>query len=254
MPENTAELQGVPRDLWRLSEWAGRPATVAALSVIAYVVGLLSGALSNRLVPVGNAMHRTWIRRLSPGVMGERRVETVYQAAVVQRLYDRIRSDEATQAQLRRVLAETPASVQPGTIPGTDLPYFEVHDVFDLDAYGKQAWDDIHIARFNLIGKEPELQAATDRRQSEAEFRLGITLPLTALVILLAIRWQPWFLVALAGCVVLLCLGVSGNYEAREQIAYWLRSGRLTAPGLDRVSTGPLHWTAKSRPTAERDT
>ena len=254
MPENAAELQGVPRDLWRLSEWAGRPATVAALSVVAYVVGLLSEALSNRLVPVGNVLHRTWIRPLSPGVMGEQRVETVYRAAVVQRLYERIRSDEAIQAQLRRVLAETPASVKVGTIPGTDLPYFEVHDVFDLDAYEKQAWDDIYIARFNLIGKEPELDAATDRQESEAEFRLGITLPLTALVVLLAVRWEPWFLVVLPGCVVLLYLGIGGNYGAREQLAYWLRSGRLTAPGLERVATGPLYWSAEVRALAERET
>jgi hypothetical protein len=58
--------------LIQLSEWAGRPATLAALSFIAYLIGVLSSATTNRVNIVSGRILKgnKILRRLlpSPGV------------------------------------------------------------------------------------------------------------------------------------------------------------------------------------------
>jgi hypothetical protein len=48
-----------------------------------------------------------------------------------------------------------------------------------------------------LVGKETELYSVYDRLISEYEFRIGIGAPLIALIVTLAIRWSPLWLLAL---------------------------------------------------------
>lgn len=66
-----------------------------------------------------------------------------------------------------------------------------------------------------LLGKEADLYAAYDRLKAEYEFRIGVTAPLIALILTLAIRWTSLWLLALLPLLLLLKTGSERRMEAR---------------------------------------
>lgn len=246
-PEDASNLRGVTHDAWRLLEWAGKPFAFSVSTVAAYLLGVLSLVLSKWLTIAGDILHRTSLFRLSPAYHGESRIDRLMREAISRRLVERIRSDQGLQVEVRKVAAMRSDSAA-GVIPDTNIPYFSMEDVFNFKAYLQDARDDILVARQHLVGREPELYAENDRLVHEAQFRIGVSLPLGALMVVLGLRSDPFWLLGVGAAGALWYLGIACSFDARQKLAYALLTARISAPGLERVSSGPIQWSPNVHP------
>jgi hypothetical protein len=79
--------------------------------------------------------------------------------------------------------------------------------------------DQVYAQGNALLGKEAELFAAYDRLNAEYEFRIGVTPPLIALILTLAVRWTPIWLLALLPLLLLLKTGSERRMDAGDVLA-----------------------------------
>jgi len=91
--------------------------------------------------------------------------------------------------------------------------------------------DELPLTRALLLGEHPELVGELDRLQAEADLRITVSIPLSALAILLFIlTWDPWWLFAIVPAVLLLPQGFKRQHEAGDFLAKVLRIGKVDAP------------------------
>jgi hypothetical protein len=104
-----------------------------------------------------------------------------------------------------------------------------------------------------LRGGEEELFATCDRLIAEYEFRISVTVPLIALIVTLATRWTPLWLLALLPLLLLLKTGSERRMKAGDVLADAVRQGRLSIvtpptysltiraiPPLERIGPSPI--------------
>lgn len=93
---------------------------------------------------------------------------------------------------------------------------------------------DLPLMPIRLMGADPELYGAYDRMRTEAEFRGGVSLPLTFVSGPLITMHPAWLFLT----VFAVALGVTGffrSFAAGDTLAEALRAGRVTVPSLDRI-------------------
>ncbi|GAA1387769.1 hypothetical protein GCM10009661_75010 [Catellatospora chokoriensis] len=102
---------------------------------------------------------------------------------------------------------------------------------------------DLPFVLTRLIGAEPDLYSAVDRRNTEGEFRAAVSLPLATLVCIVAALYQPLVLLGLALPCVLFWLGLQRRRDALLTLAQALYSGRVWSPVLG----GPFSGVSKGK-------
>lgn len=279
--------QGVMADIYRLAEDAGRAATLAAVSVAAYLVGVLSVAVSSRLLlsPLTGWDPRRLTRRdAQDGALGlpeqppspKHRPPALRRARGVGARRDPKRPSprrhrpssvglevlrEAVLDQLDERYRERPEDLAPfleaasavaGGGGGLSDPFRRrslLDACVDVESYRDHLADDLELLPRRLLGEEErELYAEFDRKKAEAEFRAGVALPAAMLVTVLAVRASPWWLLALAVSVLLLVDARRSERSAGDVLAETVRARQLPTP----VVTQLRGETIQRRPDEQR--
>lgn len=106
----------------------------------------------------------------------------------------------------------------------------------------RELHQDLRYIPARLIGKETELYSEYDRVRSEAEFRVGIALPILAL--LGVVTWATGELLLLATIVLPLALiweGLRRHRQANFILTEAVAAGRIEAPALAAPTGGVVN-------------
>ncbi|MHC3475219.1 hypothetical protein ACYF6T_42040 [Streptomyces sp. 7R007] len=249
MPE-PGSAQGVPADVYRLAHAAGLGAVGIAVSVIAYLVGVIATRLGLSVTyAVGAALRRTPIAPITPGDRRENEGDEALIYVVVSRLAERFSHDAGFRNQLLdQLLADPPAN-----LPARTKAEWEHHalthgwtrrwlvrQVVDAETLADQLKSDRYNIILRLRGSAEPVALEHDRLQSEADFRIAMFGPLAAACVVLAVRWNPWCLLTLPFLIVLIYVGVAARTEAEQGVAWALAAGQVDDPSLARLDAIPI--------------
>jgi hypothetical protein len=256
-PEDQAT--GSIAKLYRLVDLGGKPLTVAALAVIAYLVGTVSLAVTRLFVDWGNQLTALrGLRWINPGPRTYRDRESRLILFVIDRLADRTRDDsnlleslvqhwfklsnaeksrarllyDATDAHEVRARAEADLQARRDLVwASTDLQSYaeslegEFHALEDIAAFG----NDVVYDR-------------VDRLISEAEFKRSMVGPLGALALLLALTASVFWIILLVLPVTLMYLAERDYNRGMLVLVSALETGAIKSPLAEEIVDGPLRF------------
>jgi len=243
----------------RLGHAAGRVPVAIAVSVAAYLLGVVSIAANPVLNQIGNPLAATRLRAIMPRAMW-RRVDSAITILVRARLDDRFRDDAAVRDDaahhLRAAQALTAAELPalPSVLAGSPDAVVEqalaaaatrrqlLDGLMDLRPVEKACFRELMLTPIRIIGHDSDLYQIYDQNRAEHELRLGLVLPLAFLSITLAVLASPWWAFGMVAAEIMLYLGVSANIEATTVLTGSIGVNRLTLPALDQLATGALPW------------
>jgi hypothetical protein len=205
-----AEEPGLAGDVYRLGKSAGPLATAAALSFVAYLIGILAIAVGAMVIQGG-----AWIFLTSP--------------------IARLESWPFVPAERRAALRATAQTRTPFVQDRAERLIWDRYRGLgkdELSRWSVRLAEDLRLVPFRLIGKEPELYGEYDRLRSEAEFRLAVSGPLLVLITLLASSFSLWWAFALPMPIFLLYTGVQQQRAADDVLFDAIRAGRVESPVL----------------------
>jgi hypothetical protein len=85
-----------------------------------------------------------------------------------------------------------------------------------------------------LVGDQPEVYAEADRQRAEAEFRLAVVLPLSALTVVMTVTGGWWWVFLAVAPFALLLSGEAKRHEARLFVMNSIQSGKTPSPSVRR--------------------
>lgn len=88
----------------------------------------------------------------------------------------------------------------------------------------------------------PELVEERDRTRAEAEFRIGLALPVLLLATVLADRSSPWYLAGAIVAVALWYMGRIKEAEADVAVLQAVAEGRISWPAADELVSGRVRY------------
>jgi hypothetical protein len=243
-----------------IANWVGKPAALAAVTLVAYLAGIVSIATTKGINRFAGRLTNTRMGWLSPGYWTDKQIENLIDDAVHKRLTEHYADNE----QFRGLLTEhltycrNRASSESKTLGPwlTNLPHTArlekeamqddlvrwrvIHGLVDTVEYTSASKEDIRHLAYRLLGKEDRVYDEYDRLRSEGTFRLGLALPLVALFGTFAYVDSPWWLAGLVVPVVFAYLGGASFAEAEQGLAAAVSSGRVELPALERIRTGDV--------------
>jgi hypothetical protein len=243
---------GVPGDIARIAHYSGRVGVAVALSFIAYLIGALSGIFNATLTRIGSyiSWHGSFLARLNflvPHggdqvfvIRGQPFIYYIGRSPTIRvqlALLDFLRSDvvgrevDNPERWAKIALLNSRYHVQ-----GIDWLAEYAERVMPTEPYLAYLIREVYKRGNALRGKEEELFATYDRLIAEYEFRIGITAPLIALIVTLAVSWTLFWLLALLPVLLLLKTGCERRMDAGDVLADAVRQERLLMPrppGLD---------------------
>lgn len=285
--ESILDLQPYPpalESLVQLGNWLGKTVLLGAVSVCAYIIGIISNTTNRLLEPRllasgwdhrkvvalarGSALRRIDSSTRCPGPrsvsrplfeMFRKRAIERYSTAVDYRdqclqLVDRARQTLPSRHPGRAVLV--PATVATADLvqqyPGLDHAIAE--SMYGIERKVALVLRDLEPTVERLIGAEPELHGEFDRWVAEAQFRISLFVPTCALVGILSWRFSPLYLLGLVAPIALLLVGRRELVNAYAKIAIWLSAGRVGSPVLDDIlaQVDQHDPQAESSPAADR--
>jgi hypothetical protein len=247
----------VYREVVELANWAGKAATLVAITLVAYLVGTLSIAITKGVNRAAGLLRRTRLEWLVPRYWIDKRVENSLEATVDRRLSDHYLQDEQFRNLLTNHLSEcrNRALVDRRQLYGfarrlPDVASLERRALQDdlvrsglIDAlvnkyqYVESAKEDVSHLAYRLLGKEEQVYAEYDRLRSEGTFRLGLVLPLVFLIVVISYIDSWWLLVGLILPVTFAYLAGASFAEAENGLTATVLSGRVELPSLERIRT-----------------
>lgn len=239
----------VSGQLVQLANWAGKPATLVAISFAAYLTGVLSTALTARVMALARWVLRGPLRRLLPGYRNVKRADLQLRYAVRNRLSKKFLLDEDFQNRLVRHAQTIRDNLQKSEKPKVfelddirtsaiedDLVRLELIDTLvDIDTYTRQSKPDVDLLRYRLVGKEDQIYAEIDRNWAEADFRLGLAIPSLLLWAALAVRDSPWWLFGILASIALAYVGAGAFSKGQEILYATVASGRIELDAIDSL-------------------
>jgi TPR repeat protein len=236
------QADGIFKDVYDVAIAAGAPATAAAASFAAYLIGVLSVQATATAMPMLRVLRRRRVigDGLRPGVATPSAAgKRALREAVLDQLADRYLKD----AELAKRLEETRAvcaEARPVTDPDTRRALLDVR--FDVDWYARAFEQDLALMPLRLLGeeKEREIYGEFDRLRAEAEFRASVALPLAAVVGVVAWRVSPWWLLAIVVPVLLVVEARHNVSAAADVLAESIRARAPDSPALNQVRGAPL--------------
>jgi hypothetical protein len=239
LPSHLTEIaptSGVPGEITRLAHYGGRVAVGIALSFAAYLIGILSQFLNFPFVRLGTVM--AYIPAAIPAIT----FRTTINLGVVSVTLDTTPSpkgDEEDTDAFNRSEIQRKLTLSAGRLSakGVNSLYSFASEVAERSQANRPVKFKYNLLAYlfkevpnegnALVGKEPELYSVYDRLISEYEFRIGISLPLTALITTLALRWSSLWLLAILPLLVLLATGSQQRMAAGDLLADAVRLKRI---------------------------
>ncbi|MFI6763264.1 hypothetical protein ACIBF5_29440 [Micromonospora sp. NPDC050417] len=285
--EDLLSLQPYPpafQSLIDLGNWLGKTVLLGAVSVCAYIIGIISNTTNRLLEPrllASGWGHRNVVtlaragglRRIDasmrcPGPrsisrplfdMIRKRAVEHYRTAVdyrdhCHRMIDKARQTLPVRHPDRVVLVPASTTITDLLVEYPALDNAIAESMFDVDRKVARVLRDLEPTVERLIGAEPELHGEFDRWIAEAQFRISLFVPTCALVGVLGWRFSWLYLLGLVAPIALLLVGRHELVNAYAKIAIWLSAGRVNSPVLDDIlALGQQHDPqAESSPAAER--
>lgn len=261
----------------QLSEWLGKPAILAAITLGAYIIGTISIAMTHwvdRFVTAGTIGARLpGVARLKPNFRGSIKVTRALKDAAVNKLCNRFLEDEdfreavldhvrdcqiGAQREGRRlhdILADYRIDhMRRSAMKDYLYRWHLLETVTQLDPYVEAAKEDLDYIASRLLGREDQLYGEYDRLMTEGTFRLGMVLPLAFAIVALIAKVSVWFAFALPIPVILLYLGSASWTAAERNLAVALAAERVDSPTLARLTTDEIEFTPYHGLTVERST
>lgn len=239
----SGEGTGLLKDVYRLSQSAGRPAVGVAVTFAAYLVGVLSVAVSQKLVEILSGISYKFGRgglsqfpiELGPvlPLRGARAEELgnsyswrllPFGWSVTTWRTSGMWPSRASTNMLRGAIEEAGAPV------ASDNNYDE-----SLTDVLRELITDLTLVPSRLIGRDPELYGTYDRKRSEAEFRAAVSLPLFIACFAIALETSWFWLLALPVPLILIRQALQLQQGATDVLAEAVRSGRVDSPVLQRL-------------------
>jgi hypothetical protein len=252
-----SRASGMLADIFRIAHAVGPAGTAVAVSVAAYVVGILLVPLSFKLIDVsGTAFRRTAAAVLTPGHRRYVSTQSALRNVVVERLSARFCSDEAFRSEVLdaaeampsngpsngEVLPRDRSSLEKLTLSNGYARYQTVAQTADLTPLVDDLMDDLPYIAQRLQGENIDINEEYNRLKAESDFRLAIFFPIASLFGVLAIRWQPLWWIGTAASFALLYLGVASRVEAERMLGTALAAGRIDDPALQRVDMAAVRF------------
>ncbi|MFD4621175.1 hypothetical protein [Streptomyces sp. NPDC058475] len=242
---DTDRASGVVADVYRLAHAAGFVAVGIAVSVGAYIVGVIATPIGLSITYAsGKLIRRTPVASITPGHRREMKVTEALGYVVETRLADRLSEDDAFRG---RVVERLTADPPPDAVSVTSAEWddellgnlwtrrWAVYRTVHVENVVEQLQADRYRIMWRLRGVSDPIALEHDRLQAEGDFRIAMFGPLSAVCIVTGIRWSPWFLLALPLLVILIYVGVAARTEAEQSLAAALASGSVVDPALARL-------------------
>lgn len=261
----SSQASGLFADVFRISHAVGPAATAVAVSVAAYVVGILVVPLSIKLIHVcGTALRRSPAARLTPGYRRYVAAESALRDVVAERLSARFCSDEAFRSSVLdaadampnngEVLPRDRLSLKELALSNGYARYQVIVNTVDLAPLAEDLHDDLSYVAQRLHSRNTDIYDEYNRLQAEADFRLAIFFPIASLFGVLAIRWQPLWWIGTVASFALLYVGAAARTEAEKMLGTAMAAGRVDDPALERVDVAAVSflWRTEDTPSAAR--
>ena len=218
---------GPIKSLYELGLLLGKPAIIAALSFVAYVLGSMllwkfnSGRFPSRS-PFIISLGRWLGQRVSPirvNVMTSQ-LRTYLSGALRETKYELSAGDH--EKILRRVL-------------DTDLDH-DLSVPLEL-SYAHVIYDELDAVGIQLQARNRDFWDTYDRQTAEADFRIGIAPPLLLIVVLMAMQLggHLWWLVLILAPIYLVVLGLRNALEATATLVQAVVLNMVEPPVLERL-------------------
>jgi hypothetical protein len=246
----------VVADVYRLAHAAGIVAVGIAVSVGAYILGVIATPIGLSLTyTTGKLIRRTPAASITPGHRREQRATGALSYVVETRLADRLSEDSVFRGRVVAWLTANPSPDAPSATSGVwedELlggnlwtRRWAIYRAVHVESVVEQLQADQYRILGRLRGTSDPIALEHDRLQAEGDFRIAMFGPLAAVCIVTAIRWSPWLLLALPLLIILIYAGVAARTEAEQGMAAALASGRVVDPALARLDaqTMPLRPT-----------
>jgi hypothetical protein len=271
-----------------LASWAGKAATFASVTFIAYLIGIVSkstfklingvsgiilwriSVLANRFASAVlrprwlSRFHRwgeaaDWIVEQLPGFQTRRRARREFQEAALSKLCSRFVDDQAFRTKVMDHVARVKEQATedsnglPFILEDTSVAELERHALRDydfrsdliatvvpLDIYLNSWQRDSYLLAQRLIGRDDKIYESYDRLRSEGDFRLQMVMPVTFLITVLAVRFDPLYSLGYVIPFIFGYLGAESVIEAQRYLAGALSAERIESPVFERLSTGDI--------------
>jgi hypothetical protein len=238
-----AAATGSFRQLYQFGEFIGRPGVLAALALLAYVIGILSTSLWDQLGRLSDEHLPVRLYRWAPAFQREGRAFREARSAVESALNRAfIRSDRFRHVIASAICEATEESFDEvsGTIRTSTVDPLRRNSllvgVVDVRPLAEDFVDDLQHAPARLVGSEArDLYAEYDRMDAEAWFRHGLVLPTAFLFVVLAAQTHPLWLLGLVASISLGYLGARARAESDSWLVAAVSAGRVASPILERI-------------------
>jgi hypothetical protein len=244
LPE-PGKAHGLLADVYRLAHGAGLVAVGIAVSVGAYLLGVSSAKIGLSITyALGDVIRRTPAGPLTPGYHRAKRTNRALVYLVTVRLAERVAEDGTFRGKvIGRLTADPPPDPPANTraewedllLTNSWARRWSVNRTVDVERVADQFEADQDNLLWRLRGAADPIALEHDRLQAEADFRIAMFGPLSAICIVTAIRWTPWILLLFPLLFALVYVGVGLRAEAEEGVAAALGSGRIVDPALARL-------------------
>ncbi|MFF8265006.1 hypothetical protein [Streptomyces virginiae] len=233
-----AEAPEPMRLLYDAVEWMGKPAALAAVTFVAYLVG---SVLAVRAATINHALGITWqlwLRRLA------RRREKHGHAVEIRDFGDfmGLRRLSPTFARFTALRAELTKSAA-----DTLVRHFEdrggTPELFM--SQDEMAWHeglvtvvlDLPQLRTRLYGADKDLYGDYDRLTAEADLKVNVGFATTVLSCVIAVLGEPWWVLLSLPMAFLIYRGLSTAKQANDVLVQAIVTGVVTSPNIEEYLT-----------------
>lgn len=223
--------------VYGFASWLGPTALIAAMSFAAYLIGILSVALTG--FGLSWAAQNQQRRPELQAVLGGRVTTLSYRGlASLQSLVEEKIAAQLSDANNQQYVKASNAypgarALLAALNSGLELTERRkmVADAVETDPHVRAILDDLPLVPNRLLGKEPEKFSVFDRQVSEGEFRAALSLPLLGLGLATSVQVGQYWIGAVGAVVsaLLFMQARTRTIMAYDQLADFMRSGSITS-------------------------
>lgn len=230
-----SEATGVVAATYDLIDWLGPAPTLAVISFVAYIIGTV--ATLQFVFPAIQAARPPSFNYSAGGGMNDAPVnrKTAVRFGVTRRTSKRIQNKIRSQIQQ---YVDTQSKDRPHwdkylvNLSTRTMPS-EVVDKFVEELTQRMKFEFDDLERRLRFHDRPELYQDYDRMKSEAEFRLGVSIPMAVLIIVVAAYHSAWFFFLLAIPAFLALQGSIRRRDARSDLYEAMSQGVIGSSLLE---------------------
>ncbi|MBV1856694.1 WD40 repeat domain-containing protein [Catellatospora tritici] len=250
---DAASSTGLLADVYRIGRLVTPAGIAVAVSVVAYLTGVVVQPLASMLTKVVLKWRRVVPDRLArvAGKPPEEQIKKAFEGIEIDRLADRVRDD----AQFRAAVVRHGVEVSRHAFAGIDASRLDdlllkksavrqqaVQEAVTLDAsrHSVKLSEDLLRQMVQRMQRHAD-RAATeyDRHTTESDFRAGMAWPLLGLLVVLSVRVSVWWLGGLPAVILLLSSASAASLQATMLLMTVIASRGYDEPAIQSLDTTP---------------